>query len=56
MTHIQVHGDPMWTLFSWNPHPTEIFVSSIVTRIVWIGVGLLRIGTCELASSGGKIY
>ena len=46
MTHIQVRGDLMWTLFSWSPHQTEILVSSVVTRIVWIGVGLLRIGTC----------
>jgi len=46
MTHIQIRGDLMWTLFSWSPHQTEILVSSVVTRIVWTGVGLLRIGTC----------
>ena len=51
MTHIQVRGDLMCTLFNWGSHS---LVSSTVTRIVWIGVGLLRIGTCKLAFSGGK--
>jgi len=55
MTHIQVRGDLMCTLFNWSPHQTQIFISSIVTRIVWISVGLLRIGTCKLVFSGGKI-
>jgi len=55
MTHIRVAGDQMCTLFNWSPHQTEILISSIVTKIVWIGVGLLRIGTCELAFSSGKI-
>ena len=52
MTHIQVRGDLICTLFKWSSHS---LVSSIVTRIVLIGVGLLRIGTCKLAFSGGKI-
>jgi len=52
MTHIQVRGDLMCTLFKWSSHS---LVSSIVTRIVLIGVELLRIGTCKLAFSGGKI-
>jgi len=52
MTHLTC------TSFGWSLHQTEIsdnLVDSIVARIFWIGVGLLRIGACELVFSGRKI-